>query len=460
MLLTLLVRELSAHLLTYRFALSSGLLFILLVGSAMILGVNYDRRLDAFTEAQLARDQKLAEATDFRTLQWQGMQQEKPPNPLSVFTVGLERELSRSVTIASREEPTLGRSKFSNPLFVLFPAPDFLYIVNIVGSLLAILFAFNAVSGEHEDGTLRLVMSHPVPRHLLLLSKWIGGYLALVLPLLLWTICGLGLASLTTSFTLRGADVAAFAGMLAIAALYLSMFFTLALAISVLTHRSSTSLVVSFLIWVLWVLAIPNVAPIAARALVPVPTAGAIASERSAIRRAAFDGLRQRGRGMDRDQRDALREEAEERQTQQTQSLMADFSRRLQAQVDAGTALARLSPSASYVYATASLAGSGLAQFSAIRVYINRYRADYVDALDRIESDRRRQTQAITDREERDEIMEAPIDPDDLPAFVPPRVPIARIMADGQTDILLLVILNGVFFLAAYVGFLRYDLAS
>ena len=33
-------------------------------------------------------------------------------------------------------------------------------------------------------------------------------------------------------------------------------------------------------------------------------------------------------------------------------------------------------------------------------------------------------------------------------------------MADGQTDILLLVMLNGVFFLIAYLGFLRYDLAS
>lgn len=459
MLLTLLNRELRSHLLTYRFALSTGLLFILLVGSATILGVNYDRRLDAFTEAQLAREQKLAEATDFRTLQWQGMQQEKPPNPLSVFTVGLERELSRSVTIASRAEPSLGRSKFSNPLFVLFPAPDFLYIVNIVGSLLAILFAFNAISGDHEDGTLRLVMSHPVPRHTMLLAKWLGGYLALVLPLLFCMVCALGIASLTTSFSLRGGDLSAFLCMLAMAALYLSMFFTLALAVSVLTRRSSTSLVVSFLIWVLWVLAIPNVAPIVARAVVPVPSAGALGSERAAIRRAAFADMRQRWRGMDRDQRDALREEAEEREAKETNALMDDFSRRLQAQVSAGTTLARFSPSASYVYATAALAGSGLAEFSSLRVYIDRYRAQYVDALERIESDRRRQAEGISDREERDEIMEAPIDPDDLPVFAPPRVPMAEVIADSQIDILLLVTLNGVFFLVAYVGFLRYDLA-
>ena len=124
------------------------------------------------------------------------------------------------------------------------------------------------------------------------------------------------------------------------------------------------------------------------------------------------------------------------------------------------TTMARLSPSASYVYATASLAGAGLAEFSALRVYIDRYRAEFADALDRIESDRRRQVLGIEDREERDEILEAPIDPDDIPVFSPPRVPLAQVMADGQTDILLLVMLNGVFFLIAYLGFLRYDLAS
>ncbi|MDP7450323.1 MAG: hypothetical protein QF689_17155, partial [Candidatus Latescibacteria bacterium] len=59
-----------------------------------------------------------------------------------------------------------------------------------------------------------------------------------------------------------------------------------------------------------------------------------------------------------------------------------------------------------------------------------------------------------------DEILEAPIDPDDIPVFSPPRAPLAQVMADGQTDILLLVMLNGVFFLIAYLGFLRYDLAS
>lgn len=451
-------RELRSHLLTYRFGLSAVLLFTLVIGSALILGFTYDRQLAAYSETKSARAQKLSESTDFQTLRWQGMQQEKPPNAMSVFTVGLERELSRSVTISSNQ-PKLGRSKYASALYTLFPPPDLLYIINIVGSLLAVLFAFNAISADHEDGTLRLVMSNAVPRHMVLLAKWLGGYLALMVPFFCAVIMALALTSTFTAFQLTGQEWVAFAAMLGVAALYLSVFFTLALAISVYTRRSSTSLVVSFLVWVLLVLAIPNVAPIVARAAIKIPSPGAIAGERDAIRTAAFSGMRQNWRGMSREERDALRAKAEADVAEKTERLLNDYARRLETQVSAGVALARISPSSSFVYATASLAGVGLEDYSGLRKYIDRYREQYLDAIESIDQARRQQTEGM-DREERDEIREAPIDAEDLPAFVPQRRPMGDILAANDIDILVLVVLNGVFFLVAYVGFLKFDLVS
>ncbi len=451
-------RELRSHLLTYRFGLSAVLLFTLIVGSALILGFTYDRQLAAYSETKSAREQKLSESTDFQSLRWQGMQQEKAPNALSVFAVGLERELSRSVTISSRQ-PKLGRSKYSSALYTLFPPPDLLYIVNIVGSLLAVLFAFNAISGDHEDGTLRLVMSNAVPRHMVLLAKWLGGYLALMVPFFAAILLALALTSALTAFQLTGDEWVAFAAMLGVAALYLSVFFTLALAVSVYTRRSSTSLVVNFLIWVLLVLAIPNVAPIVARAAVRIPSPGAIAGERDAIRTAAFSSMRGNWRNLSREERDALRAKADAEVTEKTERLLDDYTRRLDTQVAAGVALARISPSSSFVYATASLAGAGLDDYSGLRKYIDRYRQQYLDAIETIEQARRQQTEGM-DREERDEIREAPVDADDLPAFVPQRRPMADVLAANDIDILLLVVLNGVFFLVAYVGFLKFDLVG
>ncbi len=456
----LLQRELRSHLLTYRFALTAVLLSVLVIGSSLVLGLNHDRQLKAHAEARAAREHRLSESVDFRTLRWRGTQQEKPPNALSVFAVGLERELSRSVTI-SRGEPELGRSKYASALYTLFPPPDLLYIVNIVGSLVAMLFAFNAISGEHEEGTLRLVMSNAVARHTVLLSKWLGGYLALMGPFLTAVLLGLLLATLVTSFELGTGEWASFAGMLGVAALYLSLFFTLALAVSVYARRSSTSLVTGFLVWVLLVLAVPNVAPIVARAAFPIPSPGAIAGEREAIRRATWSQFRGRDwRGMSREQRDELRQQAEAEADEKTRRLLDDYGRRLERQVTAGVALARISPSSSYVYATASLAGAGLEDYDGLRAYIDRYRLRHLESLAAIERERRLLAEGIQDREERSEIMEAPVDPDDLPAFAPPRRPLVDVLLTNDVDLLVLIVLNGVFFLAAYVGFLRFDLVD
>ncbi|MEE2659535.1 MAG: ABC transporter permease [Candidatus Latescibacterota bacterium] len=451
-------RELRSHVLTYRFFLGFVLLFVLIVSSAVVLGLNYDSRLDAYFESQIARGEQLKEATDFRRFQWRGAQHEKPPNALSVFTVGFERELSRTVTISQWSEPTFGRSKYANPLYTLFPAPDLLYIVNIVGSLLAVLFAFNTVSGEQEDGTLRLVMANSVPRHLVLLAKWAGGYIALIVPFLVSVLVGLALASVFTSFRLSGAEWTAFLAILGVSALYLSCFYTLALAISVATHRSATSLVLSFLAWVVLVLAIPNIAPIVARSLVPVPSPGAIAGQQEALVRGIWAEIRPKMRQAERSQRGTLRDEARHRIADETKRLMKNYLQKVDSQIDAGVALARLSPSASYVYATASLAGSGLEDFAGLRTYIDRYRVDYMQALRDIGEERNRQLEGVSDSDERDEIRNAPIDPDDLPVFVPDRRPMTEILVSADMDLLLLTVLNAVFFLASYVGFLRYDL--
>jgi len=458
MLRLLIVRELRSHLLTYRFVVSFLLLFVLIVGSATVLGLSYERRLASHAETLRSQKARLAEATDFRSLEWRGVQNEKAPNALSVFAMGLERELSRSVSVSRWQEAKLGRSKYANPLYTLFPAPDLLYIVNIVGSLLAVLFAFNAISGEHESGTLKLVMANSVPRHRVLLAKWLGGFAALLTPFVAAVLVALLFTQLLTSVEFTSAEWGAFGGMIVMAVLYMSVFYTLSLLISVYTHHAATSLVLSFLAWVLLVLVVPNIAPIVARFLVPAPSAGVIAGEREAIRRQVWRGMRDQMHKASRDERDALRETADTQIADETNKLLTDYVQRVDAQVSLSVTLARLSPSASYVYATAALAGSGVEDYSGLREYIAQYRQRFLDSLQELREQRGREMEGITDRDERQAIRDAPVDPDDLPVFDPRRRPIDDILVSADVDVLLLVLANAVCFLGAYVGFLRYDL--
>ena len=52
---------------------------------------------------------------------------------------------------------------------------DWAFIIGYVLSLIALLFTFDAVSSERERGTLRLMLANSVPRHTILIGKFLGG---------------------------------------------------------------------------------------------------------------------------------------------------------------------------------------------------------------------------------------------------------------------------------------------
>ena len=448
MLQLLIGKEIRGHVLSYRFLLTLALFFVLIVSSVQLIALNYDRQLVNYSEAKRAQDEKLKEGTDFRRLMWGGTKVDRRPNALSVLAMGLEKEMARSVTISSFQQAKLGRSKYANPLFVLFPAPDLLYIV---ASLLAVLFAFDTVCGESQEGTLKLVMANSVPRHAVLLAKWIGGYIALMVPFLLSVLTALLFAQLTTALHFTDEEWIGLLGILAVSALYISLFYALSLMISCLVHRTSTSLVINFLVWVLLVLVVPNTAPI--------PSAGVIAGKREAIQRAVWSEMRgMRRRGMENEERQQLLDDAQTRIRDETDKLIASYLTKVDQQIALGILLARISPSTSHVYATAALAGSGLGEFASLREYIKKYRQDFMAKTREITATRRRQAESMADREERREIMDSPIDPGDLPQFAPGRADLSAVLDGGQADLLILMVLNVLFFLGAYRGFMRYDL--
>jgi hypothetical protein len=244
-----------------------------------------------------------------------------------------------------------------------------------------------------------------------------------------------------------------------VAALYISVFFGLALLISTLVHRASTSLVLNFLVWVLLVLIVPNTAPIVARALAPVPSPGALAGQRQAIQRQIWNDAREKVRQAGSNEgRQQLFDQVQAQIRAETDKVLVAYLQKVDQQIGLGVLLARLSPSASYVYATAGLAGSGLDDFGGLRDYIKRYREAFMDKVQEEWQARQQRAASAADSEERQEIMEAPIDPKMLPPFAPPMARLGEALVGAQADLLILLVLNALFFLGAYASFLRYDL--
>ncbi|HID95352.1 MAG TPA: hypothetical protein EYP53_04755 [Candidatus Latescibacteria bacterium] len=451
-------KEILVNVLSFRFIITFLLFFILVVGSIQMMSANYKKQLIDYSEAQIGHKEQVDQMQNLGELQAIGLTSEKKPNPLSIFSTGLEKVMSRSITASGWERGGVGGSKYANTLFSLYPPPDLVYIVNIVISLLAILFVFDSISGEKEEGTLKLMLSNPVPRDVILAGKWIGGYISLIVPFLLAVVIGMVISRITSPLSLEGDGWMSLCWILIVALLYISVFFALGVLISTFTRKSGTSLMVALFSWVILVLTIPNIVPIIAREMIATPSTGKMAGELQAIQREEWDRAREESRKLQSDEeRQKLWEETSERIQKRWQQVKDFRAKKLEGQATLAMTISRISPSAAFVYATANLAGTGVPGYNRLREYARRFSEEFQEKLRKTREERRKMAEGVSDQAAKDKIMNAPLKYEELPKFNYREATFTAKLKSAQFDILLLVVFNVLFFMGSYAKFLRYD---
>jgi ABC-type transport system involved in multi-copper enzyme maturation permease subunit len=151
-----------------------------------------------------------------------------------------------------------GSSRGTNWWLRRFEVVDWAFIVRYVISFLAIALTYNAISGERESGTLRLLLANPLPRAHVLVAKYLAHLVSLVTAVAVGALVSLLMLSLSGSVALGGRVALLFVLFLAMTAVYASIFLLLGLAASAATGRSSTSLVALILVWALLIVVIPQ----------------------------------------------------------------------------------------------------------------------------------------------------------------------------------------------------------
>ena len=460
MLLRLIRKELLHNILSFRFAVTYALLFVLVLLAVFLMGNEHQDRVDRYTKEEARFRDRLEElaAMPDAGQQFQQVQQEdfsglRAPAPLSILARGLEGSLPTRVSSSQRfilrsSDDRLGR----NILLDVFQAPDFAYVVNIVLSLLALLFVFDSVCGEKERGTLKLLLSNSVPRDTVLLGKWIGGYLSIAAPFSVAVLAGFLYLSTSGALELDGDDASRFGAILFVSFLYISAFFSLGLLISTIAHRAATALLIALLVWIGWILVVPNLAPIVARLVAPVPARQVIDAEQRAIAREAQllqEAITKRKVYGDPKESERIQQESEQRQ----RKLEDFYKERMARQVSLSKNLARLSPSASYLFAVTRMAGTGPTLFDHFSDAMERFQDahdEYRQGMWRnIEDWRGREGPKLRDADW--------FDADDIPRLQVFSEALPEALDAALFDILLLVVFNVLFFMLSYVFFLRYD---
>ena len=256
MLKTLIGRELLDNLMTFRFAAVLLITLLLVVANTVVLIQDYEQRLESYNDSVKRHHQDLRNSKTYSTAY---LFIDRAPNPLSIFNVGLDKRLGNYIGIYHGFMPTLWDARMhgtDNPFIAFFSSIDIVFVFEVILSLMGLIFAYDAIAGEGERGTLRLVLAQPIGRGQILLAKYISAMACLLVPLILSLLFALLL--LMRSIPLSAADFLCIAGIVLASFAYLSVFYLIGLLISVATHRTGTALMLAMFVWGFLILVYPN----------------------------------------------------------------------------------------------------------------------------------------------------------------------------------------------------------
>lgn len=285
----LIKKEILEHLMSLRFAIACLLCLMVVLSSLFVRCQDYSQVLDDFYQETAMEETRLNSIDRPWSLPWRGLTVYARPNPLKIFVRGVDDTNGLAVQINQDQCRPIVRD-LQNTSVPLFPSIDLVTFVGLIMSLMAIVFGYDAICGEKDRGTLRLMLSYNVPRHLVLISKWIGGYVTLIVPFLMTFIVGVVIVLIqgrSANFALDQSQWMQLMVIAGLAMLYVAAMYSLAIFVSVLTARPATSVMLLLSLWVVTVLAIPNLSPYMAAALCPTQGAQVTETQKTALARQA-----------------------------------------------------------------------------------------------------------------------------------------------------------------------------
>jgi ABC-type transport system involved in multi-copper enzyme maturation permease subunit len=196
--------ELLLNLMTFKFAVGTIICVVLMAVFMPVLVSDYQQRLEDYSQNIAANEAILRDVRVYRNITPTVYRR---PSVLSVFSEGLEKRLGNSAKIEPESIPQVNMTVAEdNPFLSVFPSLDVSLIFKIVLSLLVLLFAYDAVSGEREQGTLKLIMSGSLPRYHFLLGKILAGLITLAVPVTVAFVIGLLILEFSPMVSLTGSD--------------------------------------------------------------------------------------------------------------------------------------------------------------------------------------------------------------------------------------------------------------
>ena len=479
MILYIATKEIYHNLTTLRFALMIILLPVMFMANALIysLGDNgYTTQIDAYNRQVEQNRKHIKEQADksLAELALRGPGDiPKRPSRLIFCAGGVDEVVSRSIKM--RSDRNISRSSgvededyaWRHPLRLEYQVVGSVgnsigrvkinwVFIGVLMSFFAILFTFDAIAGERTRGTLSLIMSNTVSRGQVLLGKYLGAFVTLMVPLVIGVLMNLLIILLIGNILFDSGDWLRVLGIVGLFALHISLFIFLGLLFSSRVSNAITSLVWLLLTWVCLAFVFPSLLGIFVSNLNPIPSVDEISMQRWAQVDQIDDEWREEPSPK------LKKSPAIERSSvtrlwatyftaindAETQIADGHIDQQLQ-QVQLARDLTQISPIATFQYAMEGLANTSIVGYMNFIKQARRYRQTFIDY---VKTEDRSDPESLHIYPVREGLSQKPVDPAGVPVFTE-RISYRSVLF----QVGLLVLFNLLFFIMAQVSFLKSD---
>lgn len=483
---TLILKEFKNILLSPKFIYTFLTASVLILLSVYIGIQEYETAMRQYENGMRLSEQLLQERSG-----WNGASTTvfRKPDVMQIFVSGINNDAGRMSDISKQEPVKLRSSMFADdPIFAVFRTIDLAFIIQVVLSLLAILFTYDAINGERENGTLKLVLSNAVPKSKYLLAKLAGLWSGLIVPLSIPVLLSL-LMVMIFNIPMSGVwqRLALFFGL---GLLYFTFFICCGLLASALTRSSSASFLFLLVFWITAVLIIPRIGTMAAGQFVETKGQAELESQISAYSnqqwkkyetylRNIWAERNQMSEHMTPEERESFRDEktwewleqdeAERNKMQEdltlyTRSLKEEMVNKKKLQEDLGLSLARISPASAFMLGAMNIAESDIHLKNRTESEMDKYK----DTFTRFSEKKAEEDggggggiQITMDSERGLSIsmseMKKRLDLNEMPRYIEETQTTAQIFRQTIIDFTILIIMSFLAFAGSFVSFVHYD---
>jgi ABC-type transport system involved in multi-copper enzyme maturation permease subunit len=458
-------KEIRDQLMSLRLMLAFLLVLVLMITSAFLFQAEYKRQLADYDRdvsrnlAVLARNASSGYPL-FAAFSFGDQYIYRRPNPLGFVAEGHDKDLPNAFQVNAFRLRAPEFTLRGDPLIWQFNILDWSFIVTVILSFAAIVLVYDSVNGEKQRGTLRLMMSYPIPRAKILLGKYLSTGIVLLIPFTAGVLLNLLVIGFGGAVPLEAGLVGRVLVSFLVSVVYISVFVLLGLFLSARSKTPVVSLVTGLLVWVFLVIVVPATGNLIARGLVQIPMEDRVteeaerafgeAAERYNMQHPHPDNWIMSGRWSPGEplSRAFEADQAWGRVSQAYQDLKIS-------QIKQGRRIVALCPASLLTEILERTVESGISHYENFLRSARLYRqelANYLDRkypLDKVHPVNRQTTEPA--------IARMKLDFGSIPKFEDRPAPASEAAGMVLRGAAILALINVVLFAAAFVSFLRYD---